>query len=625
MREPPLIAGIFMYNYAPQFSATINGGSRIITQGQSTTFTLTISSSHGFNSTVTPAAINLPPGASASWTSQSITPPANGQATSTLDIVTGPTTSTGTFTTTIRSSAFGYATQDIPVTVTINKAADFSTSVDTTSRTITQGQSTTFTVTVKSLNGFSSPVSLAAINLPPGYSSAYWNSPSVTPSANGQVTGTLTINTTTGTSTGSFTTTLRASASGYTTKDIPLVITINKAADFSTSVDSTARTITQGQSTTFTVTVKSLNGFNSPVSLAAINLPPGYSSAYWNSPSVTPSANGQVTGTLTINTTTGTSTGSFTTTLRASASGYTTKDIPVVITINKAADFSTSVDSTARTITQGQSTTFTVTVKSLNGFNSPVSLAAINLPPGYSSAYWSSPSVTPSANGQVTGTLTINTATGTSTGSFTTTLRASASGYTTKDIPVVITINKAADFSTSVDTTARTITQGQSTTFTVTVKSLNGFNSPVSLAAINLPPGYSSAYWNSPSVTPSANGQVTGTLTINTTTGTSTGSFTTTLRASASGYTTKDIPVVITINKAADFSTSVDSTARTITQGQSTTFTVTVKSLNGFNSPVSLAAINLPPGYSSAYWSSPSVTPSANGQVTGTLDRKSTR
>ena len=328
-------AGIFMYNYAPQFSATINGGSRIITQGQSTTFTLTISSSHGFNSTVTPAAINLPPGASASWTSQSITPPANGQATSTLDIVTGPTTSTGTFTTTIRSSAFGYATQDIPVTVTINKAADFSTSVDTTSRTITQGQSTTFTVTVKSLNGFSSPVSLAAINLPPGYSSAYWNSPSVTPSANGQVTGTLTINTTTGTSTGSFTTTLRASASGYTTKDIPVVITINKAADFSTSVDSTARTITQGQSTTFTVTVKSLNGFNSPVSLAAINLPPGYSSAYWSSPSVTPSANGQVTGTLTINTTTGTSTGSFTTTLRASASGYATKDIPVIITIQK--------------------------------------------------------------------------------------------------------------------------------------------------------------------------------------------------------------------------------------------------------------------------------------------------
>jgi hypothetical protein len=82
------------------------------------------------------------------------------------------------------------------------------------------------------------------------------------------------------------------------------------------------------------------------------------------------------------------------------------------------------------------------------------------------------------------------------------------------------------------------------------VRSLNGFNSPVSLAAINLPPGYSAASWNPPSVTPSGNGQASATLTINTTTGTSTGSFTTTIRASAGGYTTKDIPVTVAVQQA---------------------------------------------------------------------------
>src|SRR5207245_2696495 len=110
------------------------------------------------------------------------------------------------------------------------------------------------------------------------------------------------------------------------------------------------------------------------------------------------------------------------------------------------ADFTTSVDVTSRTINRGQSTTYALTVQSTGGFNSAVDLFAINLPSGIASASWSQSSLTPPANSQASSTLTIVTNGSTSTGTFTITLRAARSGYTTKEIPVTLTINPTADF-----------------------------------------------------------------------------------------------------------------------------------------------------------------------------------
>jgi photosystem II stability/assembly factor-like uncharacterized protein len=224
--------GIFVYDYTPGFSTGVNGATRVITQGQSTTFGLTIASQGNFNAPVSLYAINLPSGYSSStnWSPATVTPPANGQATSTLTIYTTNTTATGTFTITLRAAANGYPTKDIPVTLTINPPvqASFTTSVNATSRSITQGQSTTFGLTIASQGNFNAPVSLYAINLPSGYSSSTnWSPATVTPPANGQATSTLTIYTTNTTATGTFTITLRAPANGYPTKDIPVTLTIN--------------------------------------------------------------------------------------------------------------------------------------------------------------------------------------------------------------------------------------------------------------------------------------------------------------------------------------------------------------------------------------------------------------
>lgn len=107
-----------------------------------------------------------------------------------------------------------------------------------------------------------------------------------------------------------------------------------------------------------------------------------------------------------------------------------------------ATDFSVGVSPSIRTITRGASTTYSLTVQSLNGFSSSVSLFAINLPPGFvpTGTSWSPATVTPPAGGTATSTLMIGTNSATAIGTFTITLRA-VSGALTREVPVIMTLN----------------------------------------------------------------------------------------------------------------------------------------------------------------------------------------
>jgi hypothetical protein len=119
-------------------------------------------------------------------------------------------------------------------------------------------------------------------------------------------------------------------------------------------------------------------------------------------------------------------------------------------------------------------------------------------------------------------------------------------------------------FKIAVNTTTQTVTQGQATSFTLTVQSQNGFTTTVTPAALNLPTGYTSAAWNPLTVTPAANGSASSTLTINTSTATVAGTYTVTLRASAAGYTTQTLPVTVVVTQA---SASVNLSASTNCNG----------------------------------------------------------
>jgi len=166
----------------------------------------------------------------------------------------------------------------------------------------------------------------------------------------------------------------------------------------------------------------------------------------------------------------------------------------------------------------GQSGTSAITITSVNGFNSAVSLTCSGLPAGAGCGF-SPNSVTPASNGTATATATITTSTTTPTGNSSVMITGTA-GSNSHSTPLVLTVQAAPDFTMSAGTvTPSTVSAGQSATSTISITAENGFNSAVSLTCSvsptpSLAPGCS---FSPNSVTPSVNGTVTSTLSISTT------------------------------------------------------------------------------------------------------------
>jgi O6-methylguanine-DNA--protein-cysteine methyltransferase len=324
------------------------------------------------------------------------------------------------------------------------------------------------------------------------------------------------------------------------------------AADFTTSVNATTRTITQGQSTTYTLTVQSTESFNAAVSVAALNLPPGYTNATFSPNPVTPPANGSVTSTLTFTTTSSTPAGSYTTTLRAT-SGSLSHDLVVTTIVQGAAP-----PAAPTPVAPGSSASPGPTLATLTPTFDWSAVSGATGSGLYIRDLTTNTLIYPNASGTTTSPLPGTTFT-LPAGYLTNNGHAYRWGMTSFNGPAESAQgplfyfqmpSAAADFTTSVNATTRTITQGQSTTYTLTVQSTESFNAAVSVAALNLPTGYSNATFSPNPVTPAANGSATSTLTFTTTSSTPAGSYTTTLRAT-SGSLTHDLLVTTIVQGAA--------------------------------------------------------------------------
>ena len=147
----------------PDFTIAAAPASRTVTQGTGTSYTVTIGAVNGFAGVVNLTAGGLPADATASFTPASVT----GGGTATLDVTTSATTPTGSPTITITgtSAALTHATT-VSVVVTAPPSPDFTIAATPTSQTITQGTSTTYTVGIGAVNGFSGAVTLSAGGLP---------------------------------------------------------------------------------------------------------------------------------------------------------------------------------------------------------------------------------------------------------------------------------------------------------------------------------------------------------------------------------------------------------------------------------------------------------------------------
>ena len=497
---------------------------------------------------------------------------------------------------------------------------DFTVAANPSSLTITQGNNGTSTITVTSLNGFNSATSLTASGLPSGVTAAFVPNP-VTPPANGNVTSTLTLTAAANATTGTATVTITGT-SGSTTHTTTITLTVNAAAqpDFTIGASPSSLTIVQGTNGTSTITISSLNGFNAATNLSASGLPSGVTAGFVPNP-VTPPANGNVTSALTLTAsgtaTTGTSTVTVTgtsgslvhstnITLTVTSSGggglqtavfNSTFKTPACGTVGSGCDSGPSLllgrdtlsggsepnqpntinnscadgtsgtfhsdESNDRLVVQttdgsnmapGKTVKVSATVWAYSGFTSD----HLDL---YYAANASNPSwvligtITPTAAGAQTLSANYTLPSGGSNQAVRAQFRylGSASSCTTGSYndhdDLVFAVGAGTPgFTVSASPSSVTVQQGSNATSTITVTSVNGFNSATTLTASGLPNGVTAAF-NPNRVTPPANGNVTSTLTFTASGSATTGTSTVTVTGT-SGSIVQTTNITLTVTTA---------------------------------------------------------------------------
>jgi len=224
-------------------------------------------------------------------------------------------------------------------------------------------------------------------------------------------------------------------------------------------------------------------------------------------------------------------------------------------------DFSIAASPSSLTLTQGSNGTSTITITSLNGFNSATTLSATGLPSGVTAAFSTNP-VTLPANGSATSTLTLTASSTATTGTATVTVTGT-SGSTTHSTTITLRVNPAAspNFTIAASPSSLTITQGGNGTSTITITSQNSFSSATTLSATGLPGGVTAAFSTNP-VTPPANGSATSTLTLTASATATTGNATVTVTGT-SGSLTHSATIALTVNSSTGTQTAVfDSTLK---------------------------------------------------------------
>lgn len=218
----------------PNFAISPTPGSRSVTRGQNATFTVTVQNLNGFNSGVSLQVLGLPgnqvlPGTG--FNPQTVVPSPNTSASSTLSIVTNGQTPTGTFPLTIQGTGNGVA-RAVTVNLTVTAPADFTITATPASRTVTQGGSAGYTVSVQSLNGFSGSVGLFALGLPAGQPlpGTGFSPQTVAVQANGVASSTLTIVTNGQTPANNYPITIEG-RNGNLTRSASINLIVNRASD----------------------------------------------------------------------------------------------------------------------------------------------------------------------------------------------------------------------------------------------------------------------------------------------------------------------------------------------------------------------------------------------------------
>jgi hypothetical protein len=377
--------------------------------------------------------------------------------------------------------------------------------------------------------------------------------------------------------------------------------------DFSVSESPSPITLAAGASNSgspATVKVTSLSGFSSAVSLSTNCSAP--LTCTLNPGSVTPPSGSSTTSSLTVSVAAGASPGTYTNTITGQ-SGNLTHTTSFSVTVPTPPDFTVSESPSPIALAAGTSNSGSpaiVTVTSLNGFNSAVTLSATTcaapltctLNPG---------SVTPPTGSSATSNLTVSVAAGAASGTYPGTVTGT-SGNLTHSTNFSVTVPTPTDFSLSESPSPITLAAGTSNSGSpakVTVTSLNGFNSAVTLSATTCAAPLTCTL-NPGSVTPPSGSSATSNLTVSVAAGAASGTYPGTV-AGTSGNLTHSTNFSVSVPApGSDFSISAASPSLTISLGTEDSDTINLTASGG-SSSVSLSISGLPAWTSASFYPNP--------------------
>jgi uncharacterized membrane protein len=561
------------------FSLSAAASQLIVQQGTAGTDLITVTPANGFNGTVTFSISGVPAASTASFSPGSV----SGSGSTTLTLKVGAT-HTICYPLTITGTS-GSLQHSIGVSLCSGQpgsSPDFSLGTWPLLPSVSAGSSTSTTVYVTSIGGFSGTVSLTASGLP---SSANANfSPGAT--VVGEGSPTITISTSTSTPLGTYTVTITGT-SGSLQHSTPVTLTVNPPAatpDFSISASPSSQTVNPGSSAAYTVTIGALNGFSGTVSFGVTGLPGGAGASF--SPTT---VNTSGSSTMTVTTAANLPPGSYPVTITGT-SGSLQHSAGVTLNLS---DFTLGASPASQSVNPGSSTTYTVGITALGGFGGVVSFSTSGLPSGASASF------TPTTvTGGGSTTMTVATAANTPPGNYPVTITGT-SVTQQHSAQVSLTVNgPAPDFSLSASPAQLIVQQGSSGNYTINVSPINGFTGTVTFTLTGLPGSGTTASFNPTSVT----GTGSTTLTVNvgatlhpicypmTITGTS-GSLQHAASVSLCSARAGTSP---------DFSLGTWPMLPTVSAGTSASTTVYVTSIGGFTGPVSLSVSGLPSGASAS-------------------------
>jgi hypothetical protein len=339
------------------------------------------------------------------------------------------------------------------------QSSDFSVGVAPASQQVSQGGSTSFTATVTPQSGFSGTVNLGVSGLPAGVTANF----SVPALPSGDSTLNVTVDNSVAAGTYPFTIT---GVSGSLTHSAAATLEV-QATDFALSVTPSLQQVVQGGSTSFTATVTPQNGFTGTVTLGTNGLPTGVSGSF----SVSTLTSGDSTLSLTVGNSV--TPASYPIPITA-VSGPITHTATATLNVQAAPDFAVTVTPGTKKVFQGGHTFFTATVTPQNGFADTVNLSLAGLPAG-ATASFSAPALN-------SGNSTLNIVVGSSVapGSYPLQI-AGTSGALAHSALATLVVNVQGSFTVTIDPASQAVTRNSTSTYTVTVTPLNGFQGTVDL------------------------------------------------------------------------------------------------------------------------------------------------